>query len=88
MYEKLNTLLINEPTNIILHIGTNGAPYKSSNIILKDILQLKAHVNPRLPKAHVFISCPVLRFDNAKAGLTLQSLRNKLTRLPINILCN
>ena len=88
LYEKLNSLLIKEPTNIILYIGTNDAPYKSSNIILEDILQLKAHINSRLPKAHLFISCPVLRFDTAKAGLTLQSLRNKLKRLPINLLCN
>ena len=56
-----------EPKNVILHIGTNDAPYKNSGIILENIVQLKSYIESRLLNANVYISRP-LRFDNPIAG--------------------
>ena len=37
MYDYLLSLLKKKPTNVILHIGSNDAPYKSANEIKNEI---------------------------------------------------
>ena len=41
IYHCAIPLLEKKPENIILHLGTNDAPYKSSTDILKDFIELK-----------------------------------------------
>ena len=41
IYAKLDGLLKKRPSYIILHVGTNDAVNKSSEIVLNDLLELK-----------------------------------------------
>ena len=49
MYNYITPLLEKEPSIIILHIGTNDATRKSSEVILDDIMKLKFHIEEQLP---------------------------------------
>ena len=72
MFDYLLPLLKKMPTNIILHIGSNDSPYKSSNEIAEEITTLKGFILCILPSVRVFISCPVIRMDDKKANKTLR----------------
>ena len=87
MYNYLAPLLRKKPTHIILHIGSNDSPDKTSNVIMKGILKLRTHIESVLPQTKVYLSCPVLRLDHAKAGLTLYQLVRKMKSLE-NVIVN
>ena len=78
MYHYLTPLLKKKPTNIILHIGSNDAPYKSSANILMEIMDLKKNILSLLPMVNIHFSLPTLRVDNAKANEVLRELEGKL----------
>ena len=42
------------------------------------IYDAKEHIGDVLPSCKVFLSAPVLRLDNGKAGLTLKNLITKM----------
>ena len=88
MYDYIAPLLRKEPKYIFLHIGCNDAVSKNSDVILHAILLLKSHIESMLLNAVVYLICPVLRFDNAKAGLTLIHLRSKMKEANLNIIEN
>ena len=67
MYDYIAPLLRKEPKHVILHIGSNDAPYMNTDEILDDILKLKAHIESTLPNAKVYLSVPTPRYDDAKA---------------------
>ena len=73
-YSYNDPLLNKELDCILLHVGTNDAPYKSSEFILTELLQLKSYIENVLPEVIVILSQPTMRIDNAKAGLTLKYL--------------
>ena len=81
MYDYLSPLLKKKPFYIILHIGSSDSPYKTSSHILDEILKLKVHIEIVLPTVGVYFSCPILRFDDAKANLTLHHLVMKMKHL-------
>ena len=78
MYNYHSPLLQKEPKVMVLHIGTNDAVIKSSDIILNGILKLKLHIASKLSGADVIISCPAMRIDNSKARLTIKNLISKI----------
>ena len=78
MYDHIAPHLRKRPAYIFLHIGSNDAPCKSSNLILDEMMTLKIHIESVLPTCKVFLSCPIIRFDDAKAGLTLRLLGKKM----------
>lgn len=86
MYDYIAPLLRKMPTYIILHIGCNDAQEKTSSEIFNDILRLKTHIETKLPTVEVYLSCPVIRVDSAKAGLTLCHLTRKM--MTINAITN
>ena len=49
MYHYEIPLLQKKPENIILHLGTNDAPYNSGTNILKDMIELKNFILEKLP---------------------------------------
>ena len=49
MYHYAIPLVEKKPENIILHLGTNDAPYKSDTDILKDLIELKDFIREKLP---------------------------------------
>ena len=71
MFSYIKPLLRKRPDHIILHIGSNDAPEKTSQEILDEIIELKMYIESVLPSVNIYLSCPVIRRDNAKAGLTL-----------------
>ena len=82
MYDYLLPLLKKCPSYIILQIGSNDAPLKTAKQIFNEITDLKAYILSVLPTVKVFLSCPVLRLDDAKANLTLRQLSYELKGLP------
>lgn len=87
MYSYITPLLRKKPTYIILHIGSNNSTNKTANEIYDEILTLKEHIIEALPTCTVYLSAPVLRLDNGKAGMTLKSLANKMKDLD-NVIFN
>ena len=71
-------LLRKEPSFVIIHAGTNDAPYLTSRKILDNLLTLKSFITDNLPNCKVIISTLTLRSDDGKAALTLCQLTNHL----------
>ena len=63
-----------EPEFILLHVGTNDTPYKSSEEVLVELLQLKDHIESILPGTTVILPQPTIRADNSKANYTIKQL--------------
>ena len=82
MYDYLMPLLRKNPTNIILHIGSNDAPRKTADEIENEITVLKQFIVNNLPNVKIFLSCPTVRFDNARANAVLRDLNDRLKVLP------
>ena len=78
MHDYLSPLLKKKPTNIIVHIGSNDAQSKTADAIAKEMSNLKDFIQNKLPNANIFMSCPILRLDNAKANSTLRELKEIL----------
>ena len=86
MYDYLAPLLKKEPDYVILHVGTNDSVTKSSDKILNELLDLKAHIESILPKATTILSQPIVRIDDVKVNLTIRRLIDKLEKLDIPLL--
>ena len=87
MYHYLTPLLKKKPSNIILHIGSNDAPYKTVDEIENDLSKLTDYIQKILPSVKIFLSSPTVRTDNIQANMVLRQLYNKLKDLP-NIILN
>ena len=86
VYDYLASLLKKEPDYVILHVGTYDAVTKSSDKILNELLDLKAHIERILPKATIILSQPIVRIEDVKANLTIRRLIDKLEMLDIPLL--
>ena len=75
-YYYLVPLLKKKPDNIILHFGTNNAPYKNEDEIYKEMKSIKEFINKRHPSCKVYISAPILRLNNKYA---ISILKSRLT---------
>ena len=81
-------LLSEEPSFLIIHTGTNDAPYLTSLKISDNLLMPKYFINDNLPNCKVVISTPTLHTDDGKAALTESQLTNPLLQLDIDIIDN
>ena len=88
LYDYLAPLVKKRPTNIILHIGSNDAIDKTSDHILKEILDLKSNILSILPTVRVYLSCPTIRLDNRVVNDVLRDLDLKLKSLTGDIISN
>ena len=77
-YYYLVPLLKKKPDNIILHFGTNDAPYKNEDEIYKELKSIKYFIKKRHPSCKVYISAPILRLDNKNANNILKRYVDKL----------
>ena len=77
-YYYLVPLLQKKPDNIILHFGTNNAPYKNEDKIYKELKSIKDVINNQHPSCKVYISTPILRLDNKNANSILKKYVAKL----------
>ena len=88
MFDYIIPLLKKKPTNIILHIGSNDAPFKSANDIAKEITNLTLFIENELPGVNILLSNPVLRLDDHKANNTLRKLSELFKLMKYNIIYN
>ena len=85
---KVTRILEDKPNAIILHVGTNDAVSKPSNVIIDEILSLKNSIERKLPTCKVILSSLTPRVDNGKAALTIQHFNKHLNKLKLNIMDN
>ena len=81
----MNPLLKKEPSNLILHVGTNDAIEKSEGQIKNELNNLTNYITEKLPQCKVFLSLPTLRIDNSAAERTLREVRKYFTDYPRTI---
>ena len=79
MYHYVIPLVEKKPENIILHLGTNDAPYKSDTDILKDLIELKDFILEKSPSCkRITLSTPTVRTDRENAKKNNDNLTNRL----------
>ena len=88
MHDNTKPILLHKPEYIILHVGTNDALNPPPNEILDKILELKIKIEEINKDCKVIISTPTYRFDNRKAGNTVNELTNMLINLNVPIVNN
>lgn len=64
LYDYVKPLLKKNPTNIIIHCGTNDSSAKSSGQIINELTNLKNFIEEKAPGINVIFSSPTLRVDN------------------------
>ena len=85
--QHLKAWLPKKPSTIIVHIGTNEAPSKTSEEIMNELSDLKAWLATKT-SARVIISMPTIRFDHPKATVTIKQLQGKLKNSGFDIINN
>ena len=90
MHDNIKPILLHKPKPeyIILHIGTKDALNLPPNEILDKILELEKKIEEINKDCKVIISTPTYRFDNRKAGNTVNELTNMLINLSVPIVEN
>ncbi len=88
MYEIITPLLTNNPSKVIVHVGTNDCPYKPSDVIINDLNLLRKYIENNLPGGKVVISCPIMRTDNKLANSTIRNIAVAMDSMPNTILNN
>ena len=88
MHDNIKPILRYKPECIILHVGNNDALKLPLNEILDKILELKIKIEEINKDCKVIISTPTYRFDNQKAGNTVNELTNMLINLNVPIVNN
>ena len=75
------------PDNIIIHIGTNDAPYKNENVLYEELKQIKDLITNHHPDCkNIFISCSIARTDNKKVNNVLKKYVDILKREEKNVI--
>ena len=81
MYHYASPLLEKKSENIILHLGTNDAPYKSDIDILKDLIELKNFILEKSPSCKkITLSTPAVRSDRESAKKNDERFTNRLKK--------
>ena len=88
MYSYLIPLLEKQPKVLILHVGTNDAPKRTSQEIINSLLNLKSFIAKKLPDCNIIISTPVKRTDDGKAMLTIKKVSEIACQLELNTIDN
>ena len=87
MYKHVTPLLNKNPEQVIIHVGTNDAPFKTSEDIVKDLQMLRAYTENNLPaRSKVIISTPIMRSDNKLANSRIREVNSAFKTLPNTIL--
>ena len=87
IYNKIAPFLKKKPSKVIVHVGTNDTPYKSSHEIMKELTLLRTFIESNLPGSKIFLSCPIMRLDNHLANSTIRKMNNDLREMP-NVIMN
>ena len=88
MSYNIYPLLRKNPTNIIIHAGTNNAISDNSSYIFRKLVELKNFVLSLLPHCTVIFSGLIDRYDVGKAQLTVQRTNDLLASSDLKIINN
>ena len=88
MYTHVPSALQFKPKYIVLNVSTNDSVWKTSDEILRELSNLKMHIENALPSCEVIISLPTVRTDDKKANQILRNLIMKLKRSEHRLLDN
>ena len=83
IYEVENS----KPDVVVIHAGTNNAPFMTSNQIVDELLTLKNDIL-KVHKCKVIISTPITRNDDGKASYTIRNVNNHLKQLKVALMDN
>ena len=79
MYHYASPLLEKKRENIVLHLGTNDASYKSGTNILKDLVELNDFILEKLPSCKkITLPPPTVRTDRESAKKNNEIFTNRL----------
>ena len=87
-YHYAIPLISKKPDRIVLHMGTNNAPYSTPEKMVDQILGLKNLILQKLPTCETVISTPTLRTDNTTANNRNNLFVNHLKKLNIKLILN
>ena len=80
-YNYAIPLLERKPENIVLHLGTNDAPYKTDTDILKDLIELKDFILENSPSCRkITLSSSPVRTGRENAKKNNEKLTNRLKK--------
>ena len=83
-----DNIKLHKPKYVTLHVGTNDALKLPPKEVLDKILELKTKIEEINKGCKVIISTPTYRFDNRKAGNTVNELTSMLINLNVPIVNN
>lgn len=75
-------ILDENPSGIILHVGTNNAVDETSNKIYDDLMSLRAELVNTYGIENTIVSIPTIRSDHGKAALTISKLNKRFLDTP------
>ena len=79
LQDHLIRYLKKKPDNIIIHIGTNNIPYKSEDLIYKELLNVKQIIYKHHPDCkNIVVSSPIIRTDKQEANNILKKYNSIL----------
>ena len=81
MYNNITPYFKKKPSKVIIHVGTNDAPYKPSGDITKELTLLRKFVEINIPGCKVFLSSPIMRSDNQLANSTIREINKDLRNM-------
>ena len=88
MHNNIKLILRHKLEYIILDVGTNSALNVPPNEIQDKILELKKKIEEINKDCKVIISTPTYRFDNRKAGNTVNELANMFINPNVPVVYN
>ena len=88
MYTHLPDMFKLKPDYVILHVGSNDCPNKTSDEILKEITNLMTYIRKRLPACKITYSLPTVRNDSTKAEAIRKNLNVKMISCHNDVLDN
>ena len=88
MFYNIFHLLRKEPTNIILHAGTNNATSENSVEIVEKLFNLKDFICSTLPNCKIIFSGLINHYEDAKAQLTVNRVNEKMSEKGMYVINN
>ena len=73
-------LLMKQPEHIILHVGTNDAPFLTPGNMFKELKELQDFILKFLPDVKLIFSTPVIRTDKSNANENNKQFTNCLKK--------
>ena len=88
MYTHLPDMFKLKPEYVILHIGSNDCPNKTSDEIIRELNNLIAYIKRTLPSSKITYSLPTVRTDCSKAEAIRKNFNVKMKRSNNDLLEN